>query len=103
MNDYGTLGFNTNIQYELTSDDADFIEYAANYIHETLKGNTDYVDNHILLNYESSGYLDVFICPLKTNNLTPDFLTSNGEWIIFCLHLKKKYEEEKTNEREAGD
>ena len=103
MNDYGTLGFNANTQYELTSDDADFIEYAANYIHEALKGNADYIVNHILLNYENTGYLDVILWPLETNNSTPEFLTSISEWIIFCLQLKKKYEEEKSNEREAGD
>ena len=97
MNDYGTLGFNTNIQYELTSDDADFVEFAANYIHEILKGNSDYIDNHVLLNYENAGYLDIIIWPIEMNNLTPEFLTSTGEWIIFCWRLKLKYEEEKEN------
>lgn len=105
MGNYSTLGFNTNMQYELTSEDKGFIEYAANYIHDALKGNPDYVVSHFITGYENIGYLHVksYFCLTEMKHSTPDFLASNSEWFIFCYGLKEKYEEEKSNERETGD
>jgi hypothetical protein len=97
MNDYKDLGFNGNVQYELTSENHDFIEYVANKIHEKLKGHPDYINNHVILYYENAGYLDVIVWPLEATVATPDFLISNSNWLLFCVALKKKYEGEKSN------
>ena len=57
----------------------------ANYMHERLKGNKDYIDSRILINLDRGDtYVDVYVWPSECHEPVPDFLQSNCAFMIFC-------------------